>query len=114
MRLALIHENKNVKVETTSGISFGRYVNEPYPHFLIKSRIDYPIQEEFIPKILNSDEIRSVLVENTKEFKSFYSAPNFNIMVGKDGSIIFDCHNSGFGVRFGMGSLYCEIDFEAL
>ena len=78
--------------------------------FLIKSRIDYPIQEEFIHKILNSGE--SVLVENTKAFKSFYSAPNFKIMIGKDGLIIFDGSNSGFGVKHGLGFLDCEIDFE--
>ena len=34
-------------------------------------------------------------------------------MVGKDGSIIFDNCNKGFGVRFGIGSFDCEIDFQA-
>ena len=106
----IIHLKKNVKLETTSGFSFGRYMNEPYPHFLINSRIDYPIQEDYIPKLLNSGKIQSVLVENVKEFKSFYSY--FKIMVGKDGSIIFDGSN-GFGVRFAIGYLDCEIDFEA-
>ena len=108
----IIHMNKKVKVKTTSGFSFGRHINEPYPQFLIKSCIDYPIQEELIHNILNSSEIHSILVEDTKAFKSFYSAPNFKIMIGKDGSIIFDGSNSGFGVMHGIGSLDCEIDFE--
>ena len=29
----IIHINKKVKVKTTSGFSFGRHMNEPYPHF---------------------------------------------------------------------------------
>ena len=45
--------NKKVKVNTTRGFSFGRHVNEPYPHFLIDFRIDYPIIEEFVSKMLN-------------------------------------------------------------
>ena len=29
----IIHMSKKVKVKTTSGLSFGIHVNEPYPHF---------------------------------------------------------------------------------
>ena len=106
----IIHINKKVKVMTTGGLSFGMHINEPYPHFLIKSSLDFPIQEEFVHKILNPGE--SVLVEETKAFKSFYSSPNFKIMIGKDGSIIFDGGNIGFGVKHAIGSFKCEIDFE--
>ena len=89
--------------------AFGKLTSKPYPHVLVNSRIDYPIQDEFISKI--SSENRSVLVNMSKAFKSFYS-PYYKILVGKDGSIIFDGSHIGFGIMCGIGNLDCEIDFE--
>ena len=109
----IAHLKKNCKVEIASGFSFGRHVNEPYPHFLIKSRIHHTILEDYITRLLNSDEVQSILVKNVKAFKSFYSSPNLKIKIGKDGSIIFYGSSSKFGVMFAIGSFDCEIDFEA-
>ena len=68
---------KGVKVYDMVGESFRRHVSEPYPHFLIDSTLDYVIQEDDVTKLKN-EEIQSVLVDDPKAFKSFYS-PNFNI-----------------------------------
>ena len=111
----MLHKNKDVKIKTNCGYSFGKHVNKSCPHFLVKSHIDYPIQEEFITKMLNTSDIYSVLVDNVKAFKGFYS-PTFKITVTKDGSIIFDTCNGNPRVRFGIGSpdgeLNSELGFE--
>ena len=95
---------KDIKFETVSAISFGRFVNEPYKHFLIRSLIDCPIQDDYID-IVNSEPDQTVLVNNLKAFKSF-SHNNLKIIVGKDGS------NIGFGFKFCIGHFKCEKDFE--
>ena len=94
-------------VKTITGSSFGRHVNELYPHFLIRSRIDYPIQNDYEDVLIHP----TVLVDNPKAFKSF-CLPNFKIIVGKDESIIFEDYNEATNVKFGIGSFHCEVDFE--
>ena len=79
----LIQMNKDVEIKTRVGDSFGIHVNEPYPHFLINSHIDYDIQEDFVKKPEDLLGIQSVLIDNTKAFKLFYS-PNFKITIEKN------------------------------
>ena len=109
----IIHMHKNVEVINERGISLGIHVNEPYPHLLLKSHLDFSIKEEFVHKILNPSGAlgESVLVRQTKAFKSLYSSPNFKIKIGKNGSITFDGSHIGFGVKHRIG-FKSEIDFE--
>ena len=99
-----------VKFETVGAGPFGRFVNEPYKHSLIGSRIDYPIQDDY-KDIINLTPNQTVLVDRPKAFKSF-SHNNFKITVGKDESIIFEEHNGRSNVKFCIGYFDCEKDFE--
>ena len=101
---------KDVKLETVSATSFGRFVNEPYKHFLIRSRMEYPIQGDY-KYIIDLTPNQSVLVNNAKAFKSFCHN-NFKITVGKDKSIIFKEVNGRSNVKFCIGHFKCEKDFE--
>ena len=99
---------KDVKFETTSAFSFGRFVNEPYKHFLIKSLIDCPIQDDY-KDIVSLEPNQTVLVNNPKEFKTFYNS-NVSITVGKNSCFVFE----GYGdyTKFITGDQKCEKDFE--
>ena len=99
---------KDVKFETTSAFSFGRFVNEPYKHFLIKSLIDCPIRDDY-RNIVNLEPNQSVLVNNPEAFKTFYKG-NVSITVGKNGCFVFE----GYGdyTKFIIGNQKCEKDFE--
>ena len=59
--------DKDVKFETVRATSFGRFVTEPYKHFMIRSRIDYPIQDDY-KDIINLTPNQTVLVDNPKAF----------------------------------------------
>ena len=100
---------KDVKFETTSAFGFGRFVNEPYKHFLIRSLIDCTIQDDY-KDIVNLEPNQSVLVNNPKAFKTFYNS-NVSITVGKNGYFVFE----GYGdyTKFIIGNpKKCEKDFE--
>ena len=101
---------KDVKFETVSATSFGIFVNEPYKHFLIRSHIDYPIQDDY-KDIINLTPNQTVLVDNPKAFKSFCHN-NFKITVGKDESIIFEECSGISNVKFCVGHFDCEKDFD--
>ena len=105
-----IIESKDVKIVNTGSVLMGEYVNGPYPHFLIKSCVDFPIKEEFVDKIMNLGDF--TLVRNVKAFKSFYSIPNLIIKVGKNESIIFDGSAFGLGFKSIIGNGKSEVDFE--
>ena len=74
-------KDRDFEVQTKVGDSFGIHISKPYPHFLINSFFDYEIQEKYLSKLNNSSEIQTILVDNPKAFKSFYSH-NFRIFVG--------------------------------
>ena len=105
----IIHRNKATKLETTCCFPFGIHVNEPYPHFLIGSLFDNPIQEEYITRLLNSSEVKSILVNRVKEFKEFWRCSN-RINVREGGSIVI--YGKELGVKFRIGNPGGEIDFE--
>ena len=63
--------HKDTKLETSVCIYLGVHVNEPYPHFLIKCRLRYSIQKDYVNRLLNSSEVKSTLVNNIKAFKGF-------------------------------------------
>ena len=54
---------KDTKFETVGAASVGRFVNEPYKHFLISSCIDYPIQDDY-KDIIDLEPNQTVLVGN--------------------------------------------------
>ena len=85
-------------------------MNEPYPHFLIKPLFDHPIQEDYVRRLLNSSEVKSVLVNNVKQFKEFWRDSN-RMNIRKGGCIVF--YGKEFGVKFAIGKFGGEIDFEA-
>ena len=77
---------------------------------MISSCIDYPIQDDY-KDIIDLEPNQTVLVGNPKAFKSFCHN-NLKIIVGKDGSIIFDGSNTGFGFKYCIGHFKCDKDFE--
>ena len=83
-------------------------MNEPYKHFLIKSLIDCPIQDDY-KDIVNLEPNQTVLVNNPEAFKTFYNS-NVSITVGKNGCFVFE----GYGdyTKFIIGNQKCEEDFE--
>ena len=73
---------EDIKIYTSLNESFGVHKNEPYPHFLINSTLDYEIVEDDVMKMYESG-IQLFLVDRPKIFRSFYS-PNYRIFVGRD------------------------------
>ena len=65
----IIHSKEGIRLKTDKLIPLGIHVNEPYPHFVLKSRMFYFIEEEFVNNLLNSSEIESTLVNDIKQFK---------------------------------------------
>ena len=98
---------EDIKIYTVLNESFRIRKNEPYPHFLINSTLDYEIVEEDVMKISESER-KSVLMDIPEYFRSFYS-PNYRIIIEKD-NIIFD--NCGFNIRSGIGLVGNELEFE--
>ena len=73
---------------TTSDEIFGRVVNRPYLHYLITSRIDYKVHS-----IIPNFRYKSIVVRNTKIFKSQYGVEN-RIFIAENGTILFcGCHH---------------------
>ena len=105
-----LHKDRNVEICTKVSDSFGIYLSEPYPHFLINSTLDYTIQEDYVRKLNNPNGIKSVLVDNPSAFKSFY-LPNYRIFIEKDCIVMDDC-NGAFNTRFGIGLVHNDLEFE--
>ena len=85
----LIHSNRKTKLKTTVCEDLGVHNNEPYPHFLVKSRLGYSIQEDCIDKyVVNSSEFESILINDVKAFKSLWRDSKW-ICVKKNGCILF-------------------------
>ena len=73
---------------TTSDEIFGRVVNRPYLQYLITSRIDYKVH-----RIISNFRYKSIVVRNTKIFKSQYGVEN-RIFIAENGTILFcGCHH---------------------
>ena len=98
---------EDIKICTVLNESFRVYKNEPYPHFLINSTLNYEIVDKDIMKIFES-KIQSVLIDRPSVFRSFYS-PNYRIIIEKD-NVIF--HNYGGNTRSGIGLVGNELEFE--
>ena len=97
----IIHSKEGIRLKTTQLIPLGIHVNEPYPHFRIKSRLFYFIQEDFVNNLLSPSEVESTLVSHIKQFKNCLSCSS-RIKVRKGGSIVFHCKNTG--VKFMIGN----------
>ena len=82
--------NTGMQVTSNSSTSeiFGRILSSPYLHYLITSRIDYKIHP-----MVDSNGYNSIVVRNTKLFKSQYGLEN-RIFVAENGTILFcGCHH---------------------
>ena len=99
----IIHSIKGVRLQTTRRIPLGIHVNEPYPHFCLKSRMIYFIEEEFVRNLITPPEVESTLVSNIKQFKDCLSCLS-RIKVRKDGTIVFNCKSSGTKFMIGPDS----------
>ena len=62
----IIHSKEGIRLKTTQLIPLGIHVNEPYPHFRIKSRLFYFIQEDFVNNLLSPSEVEPMLVSDIK------------------------------------------------
>ena len=105
----IVHDKEGVRLKTIQNIHLGIHENEPYPHFLIKSRLHYYVQEEYVRSLLDSSIVKAALVNDIKRFKHCLSCSN-GIEVRKGGSIVFHCKEPG--VKFIIGNGKGEKDFE--
>ena len=101
----IIHSKEGIRLRTAQLIPLGIHVNESYPHFRIKSRIYYFIQEDFVNSLLGvtegESEVESVLVKGIKRFKNCWSCLNrINV---RGGHIFFHCKESGVNLVVGNG-----------
>ena len=96
----IIHSKEGIRLKTTQLIPLGIHVNEPYPHFWIKSRLFYFIQEDFVNNLFSHSEVEFTLVSDIKQFKNCLSCSS-RIKVIKGGSIVFYCKESGFNFMIG-------------
>ena len=72
----IIHSKEGMRIRTTQLVPLGIHVNVSYPHFQIKSRLFYFIEEELVNNLLSSSEIESTLVNDIKRFKNCLSCSN--------------------------------------
>ena len=99
----IVHAKEGIRLKTDKLIPLGIHVNEPYPHFLIKSRLFYFIEEGFVHNLLTPSEVESTLVNDIKQFKDCLSCSS-RIKVRKGGSIVFYCKSSGTKFMIGPDS----------
>ena len=111
LRSLSIHAKEGIRLKTTQHIPLGVHNNYPYPHFCVKSRFRYYIEEEHVRSLLNSEGIESTLVSDIKIFKNFWSS-SYYIEVRKGGSIIFILKDSDVKCVISKNKSKGKKDFE--